>query len=203
MPDFYQPPIAPRWNQAPQGEDVAGQPQEPWQSYSPPSADKNTFAYPQSGGQGYEQARTRPTFPDQTVQDQAYQAPQGQAAPPWHEAQGMPPAAPAAPARPRTSTPGFFAALFDFGFNSFVTPKIIKMLYVLITAWTVIWALIFLRLGFRYGGAAGGIFTLVVVDPLMLLLTLGVYRVVLELFMVVHRIHEDLRAIRERSDRRG
>lgn len=179
---------------------MAGQPQEPWQSYSPPSADKNTFAYPQSGGQGYDQARTRPAFPGQTVQDQAYQAPQGQAAPPWQEAQGMPPAS---PARPRTSTPGFFAALFDFGFSSFVTPKIIKMLYVLITAWTVIWALIFLRLGFRYGGAAGGIFTLVVVDPLMLLLTLGVYRVVLELFMVVHRIHEDLRAIRERSDQRG
>lgn len=196
-------PECPPMESTPQGEDVAGQPQEPWQSYSPPSADKNTFAYPQPGGQGYDQARTRPTFPGQTVQDQAYQAPQGQAAPPWQEAQGMPHAAPAAPARPRTSTPGFFAALFDFGFNSFVTPKIIKMLYVLITAWTVIWALIFLRLGFRYGGAAGGIFTLVVVDPLMLLLTLGVYRVVLELFMVVHRIHEDLRAIRERSDQRG
>ena len=71
------------------------------------------------------------------------------------------------------------------------------MLYVLVTIWTVIWALIFLRFGFKYGGAAGGLFTLIVVDPILVLLTLGVYRMVLELFMVVFRMHEELKAIRE------
>lgn len=67
----------------------------------------------------------------------------------------------------------------------------------------IIWALIFLRLGFKYGGASGGLFTLIVVDPVFLLLTLGGYRVILEFFMVIHRMHDDLKAIRERADERG
>ena len=67
----------------------------------------------------------------------------------------------------------------------------------------MLWALIFLRFGFKYGGAAGGFFTLLIVDPILILLTLGVYRVVLELFMVVHRMHDDLKAIRERDDTRS
>ena len=66
----------------------------------------------------------------------------------------------------------------------------------------MLWALIVLRYGFKYGGAVGGFFVLLIVDPILILLTLGVYRVVLELFMVVHRMHDDLKAIRERdSDR--
>ena len=32
---------------------------------------------------------------------------------------------------------GFLSALFDFGFTSFVTPKVIKVLYTLITIGTV------------------------------------------------------------------
>jgi len=33
----------------------------------------------------------------------------------------------------QTDTEGFFGALFDFSFNSFVTPKIVKLVYVLAT----------------------------------------------------------------------
>jgi uncharacterized membrane protein len=133
-------------------------------------------------------------------QDQGYPGPQGQSAPQWQAAPGMPGAR--ARGKATGDAKGFVGALFDFSFTSFVTPKIIKVLYVLITAWTVIWALIFLRLGFKYGGAAGGFFTLIIVDPILVLLTLGVYRVVLELFMVVHRMHEDLKAIRDRGEDR-
>jgi hypothetical protein len=39
-----------------------------------------------------------------------------------------------------------------------------------------------------------------VVDPILVVLTLGAYRMVLELFMVVHRMHEELKAIRERGE---
>jgi hypothetical protein len=197
---------------------LAGQPQEPWQSYSQPSADNHdnhdTYAYPPPGAQGYGQTAARPApgyqsptyavadqaFPGQSGQDQAvgYQVPQGQGAPAWRENPDM-----RAAARPRSETKGFFGALFDFSFNSFVTPKIIKVLYVLYTIWMVVWAIIFLRIGFKYGGAWGGITMLVIVDPIFLLLTLGAYRVVLELFMVVHRMHDDLRAIRARSDERS
>jgi len=205
---------------------LAGQPQEPswqsgaqdqtrqdWRTYPPPSADnadrQDSYGYPQSPGgqgygQGYPQQTTYPgpsyTGADQAFsgQDQAYAGQQGQAAPHWQAVAGMSQAP--AKGKAKGDTKGFLGALFDFSFTSFVTPKIIKVLYVLITVWTVIWALVFLRLGFRYGGAAGGFFTLVVVDPILVLLTLGVYRVVLEFFMVVHRMHDDLKALRDRGE---
>jgi uncharacterized membrane protein len=204
------------------------QAQPAWQSYSPPDT-QETYGYPQSapgaqgvqGAQGYGQSYAQqsgyaaaPTytaqdnaFADQTYGnnafgDQAYQAPQqgqaapqGHAAPHWQAVAGLKHAG----AKRDGESKGFLGSLFDFSFTSFVTPKIIKVLYVLITVWTVIWALIFLRYGFKYGGAAGGFFTLIVVDPILILITLGAYRMVLELFMVVHRMHEDLKAIRDRD----
>ena len=167
------------------------------QSYPPPPGQQ----YPQPG-QGY----PPPSYSAQDAsygaqdasfsgQDQGYPPPQGQSAPQWQAAANA-----AANSKAAGHAKGFIGSLFDFSFNSFVTPKIIKVLYVLITCWTVLWALIFLRFGFKYGGAAGGFFTLLIVDPILILLTLGVYRVVLELFMVVHKMHDDLKAIRDRED---
>jgi uncharacterized membrane protein len=220
---------------------LAGQPHEPWQSYSPPPADNHdTYAYPQPGGQpagggGQAYARPGPGYPDepypgraaeQTRRDvplhgqpgqdpgyqgyptaQGYPTPQDQAAAQWQAVQDMQAQAMQAQdmqALPRGSHgKGFFGSLFDFSFTSFVTPKIIKAIYVLYTIWMIVWALFFLRLGFKYGGATGGFATLIIVDPIFLVLSLGLFRVVLELFMVVHRMQEDLRAIRERADRRG
>lgn len=221
---------------------MAGQPHEPWQSYSPPPAEnQDTYAYPEpgsqpaAGGGGQAYARPAPGYPDepftgsapdetrldlsfhgQPAQDQGYQgyqppqgyvAPQDQAAAQWQgmqALQGMQAAQQMqAPPRPRSDSKGFFGSLFDFSFTSFVTPKVIKGLYVLYTIWMIVWALFFLRLGFRYGGATGGFLTLIVVDPLFLVLSLGAFRVILELFMVVHRMHDDLKAIRERGDGRG
>jgi uncharacterized membrane protein len=182
---------------------LAGQPHEPWQSYAPPAENQDTYAYPQPGGQpaagggGQAYARPAPGYQQGYGMPQGYPTPQDQAAQ-WQAAQET-----QAPPRARSDAKGFFGSLFDFGFTSFVTPKIIKALYVLYTIWMVIWALFFLRVGFRYGGAAGGFATLIIVDPIFLVLSLGLYRVVLELFMVVHRMHEDLKAIRERADERG
>jgi uncharacterized membrane protein len=136
-------------------------------------------------------------FGDNAFGDKGYQQqPQSQAAPHWQAVAGLKNAR----AKQSGDSKGFLGSLFDFSFTSFVTPKIIKVLYILITVWTVIWALIFLRYGFKYGGAAGGFFTLIVVDPILILITLGAYRMVLELFMVVHRMHEDLKAVRERGE---
>jgi len=168
--------------------------------YTPPAYTVQEQAY---GAQ--DRAYPNQAYPDQTYGDQAYQEQQaqqaqqqGQPAPHWQAVSGLKPAG--AGAKRSSDTKGFLGSLFDFSFNSFVTPKIIKVIYVLVTIWTVIWALIFLRLGFKYGGAAGGFFTLIVVDPILVVLTLGVYRMVLELFMVVYRIHEDLKAVRERGE---
>jgi uncharacterized membrane protein len=197
---------------------------------APPGDKQETYAYPQSAqgaqavqsaqaaqspqgyGQGYAQQGGY-TPPAYTVQDQAYgaqdrpyadqayqeqQGQPGQLAPHWQAVSGLKPAG--AGAKRSSDAKGFLGSLFDFSFTSFVTPKIVKVIYVLVTIWTVIWALIFLRFGFKYGGAAGGFFTLLVVDPILVVLTLGAYRMVLELFMVVHRMHEELKAIRERGE---
>jgi Domain of unknown function (DUF4282) len=96
---------------------------------------------------------------------------------------------------------GFLGSLFDFSFSSFVTPKIIKVLFVLFTLWTALVALIITIIGFKTGGVAGGLFTLIVIVPIFVLLTLGIYRVVLEAFMVVFRIYEEMKKLRENSER--
>lgn len=217
LPAFYPTPFSiPRWTSPPGRKTLASQPQEPWQSYSPPPADNHdTYGYPQQSahGSGQAQANTRPGYPPQEYaaheifHGQGSQGSQGGYDPragyqgQQQDAQWQPPAT--GHGRTPADTRGFFGALFDFGFTSFVTPKMIKALYVLYTIWMVVWAVIFLRLGFKYGGAAGGIVVLIVVDPIFLLLTLGAYRVVLELFMVIHRMHDELRAIRENTRDRG
>jgi hypothetical protein len=131
---------------------------------------------------------------------QGYQAPgyapaSGAGVPQWQGIAGVTPAA----ARPRGEK-GFIGSLFDFSFDSFVTPKIIKVLYVLLTLWTLLLGLFFLIIGFRQGGIGGGIAVLIIVEPIFILLTLGVYRVVLEAFMVVFRIYEETKKISERSE---
>jgi uncharacterized membrane protein len=177
--------------QSPQG---YGQAYAQQGAYTPPSYTVQDQAYG---------AQDRP-YPDQAYGDQAYgdqayqEQQQGQSAPHWQAVSGLKPAG--AAAKRSSDAKGFLGSLFDFSFTSFVTPKIVKVIYVLVTIWTVIWALIFLRFGFKYGGAAGGFFTLFVVDPILVILTLGAYRMVLELFMVVHRMHEELKAIRQRGE---
>lgn len=173
--------------QSPQGPQGYGQGYAQQGGYTPPAYTVQDQAYG---------AQDRP-YADQAYGDQAYQGQQqGQPAPHWQAVSGLKPAG----AKRSSDSKGFLGSLFDFSFTSFVTPKIVKVIYVLVTIWTVIWALIFLRFGFKYGGAAGGFFTLLVVDPILVVLTLGAYRMVLELFMVVHRMHEELKAIRERGE---
>jgi hypothetical protein len=96
---------------------------------------------------------------------------------------------------------GFLVALFDFGFTSFVTPKVIKVLYTLITIGTVLSALVFTIIVFK-ANVAFGVATLVVGDPLFILIVLAIYRVILEFFVVTSRVAEDIRALRERGDLR-
>ena len=185
---------------------MAGQPQEPsWQplgqeqaraaswpqqppAYTPPGGSpEDTFAFGQQPGYGQQQ----PGYGQQPGE--------GYPQPAWAGQEQYPQAGAAHAGKP-SGEKGFLGSLFDFSFNSFVTPKIIKVLYVLFTIWTVIWALVILRLGFKYGGVAAGIFVLLVVEPIFILLTLGVYRVILEAFMVVFRIYEETKKIRERGE---
>jgi hypothetical protein len=170
---------------------MAGHPQEPsWQ----PSGQEQARAWPQptyaTPAAGQEQDYGY--VPDDSGDAQGYPAPL------WNSQQsGYAP--PAAPRTKSSSDKGFFGSLFDFSFTNLVTPKIIKILYILCTAWTALWAVIFLRLGFHYGTGTGLIF-LLVIDPIFILLTLGVSRIILEAFIVVFRIYEETRKIREQGD---
>jgi len=94
---------------------------------------------------------------------------------------------------------GFLGALFDFGFTSFVTPKVIKVLYMLIVAGTVLSALVFTIVVFK-ASAMFGFLMLIFGDPLFILIVLAIYRIILEFFMVTFRVAEDIRALRERGD---
>ena len=95
---------------------------------------------------------------------------------------------------------GFLSALFDFSFTSFVTTRIIRVLYILIMVLTVITALIYTIVAFRIS-AAFGLLTLVIGDPLFIIIIMAFWRLVLESFVVRFRMAEDVRALRERSGR--
>jgi Domain of unknown function (DUF4282) len=103
-----------------------------------------------------------------------------------------------APSEDRASSKGFVASLFDFGFTSFVTPTVVKVLYVLIMIVLALTGLGFAVSAFTLNKIAG-IFVLIVVAPLFFFVFLALYRIVLELFIVIFRIAEDLRAIRDRG----
>ena len=95
---------------------------------------------------------------------------------------------------PRTDA-GFLKSLYDFSFSSFVTSKIIRGLYIVTTVLYSLVALLFF-IDFARSGSLGLVVAIVLV-PLGYLLFLTAARVVLELVMVVFRIGEDLRVIRD------
>ncbi len=104
---------------------------------------------------------------------------------------------PAAPRKAADST-GFLSALFDFSFTSFVTTKIIKVLYVLILILTSLSAIVFTIGAFR-ADSTFGFLTLVIGDPLFIIVVMAFWRLVLEGFVVVFRIAEDIRELRDRG----
>ena len=175
------------------------------QTYAaPPPPDQSYTGHEQTytnlgQGQGQAQAQGQEYQNYQGYQPPNYAAQQGQGAPtPPPQWQAAPP-----PVQARAKHPGergFVGSLFDFSFSSFVTPKIIKVLYVLFTIWTALIGITILIVGFKTGGLAGGLFTLIIIEPIFLLLTLGIYRVVLEAFMVIFRIYEETKKIREGSE---
>jgi hypothetical protein len=144
---------------------------------------EQTAADPAHGGFGY------PSPPPQQPQPQQ---PQQQEQRLRQQQQQRPPAAAAA-------TKGFLGALFDFGFTSFVTPKVVKILYPLIMILAALSALGFVDVAFR-ASTGFGIVTLLILAPLFFLVVTAIYRILLEFFIVIFRVAEDIRALRERGD---
>jgi hypothetical protein len=197
-PSYNTPPAAPQGGQ--QGYGASSYPPQD-QSYAAqeqayPGQDQTYTSLGQGQGQDYQNY--------QGYQPPSYGAQPGQGAgtgtPQW---QGIAGVQPGSSRTKQAGEKGFLGSLFDFSFSSFVTPKIIKVLYVLFTIWTGLIGLTVLIVGFKTGGVAGGLFTLIIIEPIFLLLTLGIYRVVLEAFMVIFRIYEETKKIREGNESQG
>jgi hypothetical protein len=84
---------------------------------------------------------------------------------------------------------GFFGALFDVSFTSFITTRIIKVLYIITLVVIGLGALGVVVAAFA-NSVAGGLFTLIIVAPLVGLLYVIYTRVILEVLMAIFRIME-------------
>ena len=80
---------------------------------------------------------------------------------------------------------GFLGALFDFSFTSFVTPKVVKVLYILIVVVVGLSAVGF-ALSVLATNVGLGLIVLLVGAPLYFLVVTALYRITLEFFMVIY-----------------
>ena len=95
-------------------------------------------------------------------------------------------------------TNGFLNSLFDYSFSSFITSRIIKVLYELTTIVVALWTLLLILAAFNISSGFG-LVMLVIGGPLFFLIAMIYARVGLELLMVIFRIHEDVRDINVRA----
>jgi Domain of unknown function (DUF4282) len=91
----------------------------------------------------------------------------------------------------RPSQKNFFGALFDFSFSSFVTPMIVKVVYVLITIAIALALLGWIVVAFASDQVALGV-TLLVLGWIPALLYLAFFRMTLEFYYSVVRMSQDI-----------
>jgi hypothetical protein len=156
--------------------------------------------YPGGYGQQQPQQPDQPaygSYPPPPTQAAGY----GQAQPSWQQTAGQQRYAgyPAGTGGfpPQNESPNFFGALFDFGFNTFATPVVIKVLYILGLVGIGLAYVAVVISGFAdspltglvalIGGAVAALFYVIF------------FRVFLEFYYAVVRMSEDIRAMRNRS----
>ena len=129
--------------------------------------------------------------PNRTPSDgwqQPYDGPYGPGA-------GYPTPPPAGPVPPVDK--GFLGSLFDYGFTSYVTPKLIKVIYILLSVIIPIVWLIYVVGAFGVGPGLG--LVVLILGGIVALIALAMYRVALELIMIVFHIGYDVNQIARRQ----
>lgn len=91
---------------------------------------------------------------------------------------------------PVTSGKGFFGALFDFSFNEFVTPKIVRFVYVLATAIIGLAYVIVVVSAFAEDAAIG--LLVLLVGVVVAIFYLALIRMTLEFYYSVVRMSQDI-----------
>jgi hypothetical protein len=89
---------------------------------------------------------------------------------------------------------GFFGSLFDYSFSSYITPRIIKVLYVLATVLVALWTLVIILVAFRASSALG-ILALIIGGPIYFIIAMIGARVTLEFLSAFFRIHDNVHEI--------
>ena len=85
---------------------------------------------------------------------------------------------------------GFFTALFDFSFTNFVTPILVRFVYLLATVALVASWLIFVFAGFANSVGTG--LAALILGPIFVIIYLAVIRMTLEFYLSVVRMSEDV-----------
>lgn len=88
------------------------------------------------------------------------------------------------------SSAGFFPALFDFSFNTFVTPKIVRIVYVLAVVWAAV-GYVFAVIG-GFASSIGTGLAALIFGPIVAIIWLAVVRIGLEFGISVVRMSEDV-----------
>lgn len=89
-----------------------------------------------------------------------------------------------------TSPSGFFGALFDFSFTEFITPKVVRFVYILATIGLLLFYVIFTISAFSQSAAAG--VAVLVLGALAVLIYLALIRMTLEFYVAIVRMSEDI-----------
>jgi hypothetical protein len=151
---------------------------------------------PQPGNQGWQGGPQQP-------QQQPYPGSYGQEPPPgWgsYPPPG-PPGPPPGPAGygygggpvgpgPQGEAKGFFAALFDFSFDSFATPAVVKVLYIIGIVLLGLGYVGVVIAGFVQGAGMGLLF--LIGGAIAVLFYLTLFRITLEFYYAVVRMSEDI-----------
>ena len=149
---------------------------------------------------GYGQQPEQPaygSYPPPPTQAGGY----GQAQPSWQQTAGQQryPGYPAGTGGlpPGSGSPSFFGALFDFSFNSFATPVVIKLLYILGLVGIGLGYVAVVISGFADSALTG--LVALIGGAVVALFYVIFFRVFLEFYYAVVRMSEDIRAMRNRS----
>jgi hypothetical protein len=97
---------------------------------------------------------------------------------------------------------GFIRSLYDFSFSSFVTLRVIRVLYVLITILYSL-AAILVFIGALVEHKPADIVFAIIIVPIAYLIYLTFARIAMEILMVLFNIGKDVRSIRERGERQS
>lgn len=101
---------------------------------------------------------------------------------------------------------GFFASLFDFSFTELITTKIIKVLYGLGILGAILVAGSLMIPAIKHSDSAGEKILAVILFPLLALLYIIIFRVFYEIIIVIFRIAEyskDIRDIARQGQRKS